>query len=66
MVETIERPKTYKISTVNDNRFVTSEDIASRLREQSLTMCSFGNDCGIDYAGCDPTAIQDTCGIDYA
>jgi len=65
MIETLESPSAYKISTVNDNRFVTAAEITSKLREQHLNSCTTDG-CVIDYAACDPKAITDICGIDYA
>jgi hypothetical protein len=66
MIETLESPSAYKISTVNDNRFVTAAEIAGVLHGQEMTMCSKEDKCGMDYASCDPNAVADTCGIDFA
>ncbi len=63
MVETLERPSTYTISTVNDNRFVTAEEIASKLREQQLSMCN-PDSCVVDYRdSCGQ--VEDQCLADY-
>ncbi|MFY7999713.1 MAG: hypothetical protein ACOVSW_14030 [Candidatus Kapaibacteriota bacterium] len=63
MVETLKRPNAYKISTVNDGRFVLAKEIAGVLQKQELSMCQ-PDQCGIDYANCG-TKISDTCGIDF-
>jgi hypothetical protein len=63
MVTTLDRATEYKISTVNDSRFVSAQDIASKLREQGLSMCA-PDKCTIDYSdNCGLTA--DDCTIDY-
>jgi hypothetical protein len=64
MVETLESPSAYTISTVNDDRFVTASEIAGKLREQELSMCAPDTCTLVDYSdNCGLTA--DTCGIDY-
>jgi hypothetical protein len=63
MIETLEQPNVYKISTVNDSRFISAKEIAGVLREQELSMCQ-PDQCGIDYANCGPKT-SDTCGIDF-
>lgn len=63
MIETFERVSEYKISTVNDSRFVSAKEIAGVLQKQELSMCQ-PDACGIDYADCGKQA--DLCLIDYS
>jgi hypothetical protein len=64
MVETLERPNAYKISTVNNDRFVSAKEIAGVLQKQELSMCQPDMCRVADYADCGTT--NDSCGVDYA